>query len=104
MKHSLALLITAVSVIFPVLLQGDASVYPLGVTIYIHEKCWNGFTILSILMRSPGGYEREFGSSLERVAPSPEQSVCRRIPADFDRRVEIWPAGRHPDSIAGFQR
>ena len=33
--------------LFPVFLKGDASVYPLGVTIYNPEKCWNGFTILS---------------------------------------------------------
>jgi hypothetical protein len=47
MKHSFAFLVLTVSVLFPVFLQGDPSVYPLGVTIYIPEKCWNGFTILS---------------------------------------------------------
>ena len=34
-------------VLLPVFLGGDVSVYPLGVTIYNPEKCWNGFTVLS---------------------------------------------------------
>ena len=38
MKHSLALLILALSVFYPVLLQGDARVFPLGVTIYARSN------------------------------------------------------------------
>ncbi len=47
MKQSVALLILAAAILFPILVQGDASVYPLGVTIYKPERCWNGYTILS---------------------------------------------------------
>jgi hypothetical protein len=47
MKHFTALLLVSFLVLFPVFLSGDASVYPLGVTIYNPERCWNGFTILS---------------------------------------------------------
>ena len=47
MKHFLAFVVISLIVLSPVGVQGDASVYPLGVTIYVPEKCWNGFTILS---------------------------------------------------------
>jgi hypothetical protein len=47
MKHSKVILISAFLLLSPAFVQPDASVYPLGTTIYIPEKCWNGFTILS---------------------------------------------------------
>ena len=49
MKRSVAciVLILTLSVLEPVIMQADPSVYPLGTTIYKPEKCWNGFTILS---------------------------------------------------------
>ena len=37
----------AVLIVLPLFLYADASVFPLGVTIYNPGKCWNGFTILS---------------------------------------------------------
>jgi hypothetical protein len=47
MRNRAAVLIIAFLLLSPVLLKPDASVYPLGTTIYVPEKCWNGFTILS---------------------------------------------------------
>jgi len=47
MKYFKAFLMIAPFVFFPLFLRGDASIYPLGVTIYKPDKCWNGFTILS---------------------------------------------------------
>jgi hypothetical protein len=47
MRYSRVLLVFCAVVLSPALSRGDASVYPLGVTIYVPEKCWNGFTILS---------------------------------------------------------
>jgi hypothetical protein len=46
MKHAKLLVILAL-LLFPIFVHPDASVYPLGVTVYAPEKCWNGFTILS---------------------------------------------------------
>jgi hypothetical protein len=46
MKHAKLLMILAL-LLFPIFVRPDASVYPLGVTVYAPEKCWNGFTILS---------------------------------------------------------
>jgi hypothetical protein len=34
-------------IFFPAVVQSDPSVYPVGTTIYVPDKCWNGFTILS---------------------------------------------------------
>jgi len=47
MRGIIGILLIACIAIFPAILVGDASIYPLGVTVYNPEKCWNGFTILS---------------------------------------------------------
>jgi len=46
MKTSRMLLILASLALLPGVVQPDASVYPLGVTVYDPARCWNGFTIL----------------------------------------------------------
>jgi hypothetical protein len=47
MRHSLGFIAIAFLVLVPVAVQAGPSVYPLGTTIYVPEKCWSGFTILS---------------------------------------------------------
>ena len=47
MKYRKSFLIAAFLTLLPAAVQPDSSVYPLGVTVYVPEKCWNGFTILS---------------------------------------------------------
>jgi hypothetical protein len=47
MKHAKLLLMLVSLLLFPIFVHPDASVHPLGVTVYAPEKCWNGFTILS---------------------------------------------------------
>jgi hypothetical protein len=47
MKYCRSFLIAAFLTLLPAVVQPDSSVYPLGVTVYAPEKCWNGFTILS---------------------------------------------------------
>jgi hypothetical protein len=47
MKYGSVLAILAVLIIAPASVRTDPSVFPVGTTIYVPEKCWNGFTILS---------------------------------------------------------
>lgn len=47
MRHRAALATIAFLMVVPVAVRPDASVHPVGTTIYMPDKCWNGFTILS---------------------------------------------------------
>jgi hypothetical protein len=47
MRHFRPFAVLVVLMLLPVSTRGGASVYPLGVTVYVPEKCWNGYTILS---------------------------------------------------------
>jgi hypothetical protein len=47
MRHPAWLLAIVLLMSTTPVLRADSSVYPLGTTIYMPEKCWNGFTILS---------------------------------------------------------
>jgi len=47
MRYLAGLLAIVFLMLIPCSTTADPSVYPLGTTIYMPEKCWNGFTILS---------------------------------------------------------
>jgi len=48
MKRLIGCIALVLMLVIPVVMTANPTVYPLGTTVYKPEKCWNGFTILSV--------------------------------------------------------
>ncbi len=58
MKCYFLFFVLATLVLLPAAIHSHPTVYPLGTTVYKPDKCWNGFTILSVDKGTPYRYER----------------------------------------------